>query len=67
MVRFVRTMGNGVAVDARGTAPGRGAYVCPDPACFARARRRLAGALRAKHIDFVEIERAFLERTGATV
>ena len=26
-----------VRVDAAGTAPGRGAYVCPDPACVERA------------------------------
>jgi predicted RNA-binding protein YlxR (DUF448 family) len=67
MVRFVRTAGDAVSVDATGTAPGRGAYVCPDPNCFARARRRLVGALRAKHIDFVEIERDFLELTGTRV
>ena len=64
MVRFVRTAGDAVAVDAAGTAPGRGAYVCPDRTCFGKARRRLAGAVRAKRIDFAEIERAFEEVTG---
>ena len=67
MVRFVRTAGGAVAVDAAGTAPGRGAYVCPDPDCFAKARRRLAGALRANRIDSAEIERRFLELVGTTV
>jgi len=67
MVRFVRADGEAVVVDAAGTAPGRGAYVCPDPTCFSRARRRLVGALRAKRIDFVEIERAFLELTSTSV
>jgi predicted RNA-binding protein YlxR (DUF448 family) len=61
MVRFVRTADGGVALDAAGTAPGRGAYVCPDPGCFGRARRRLAGALRAERIHFDEIEDAFRE------
>ncbi len=67
MVRFVRTADEAVAVDPAGTALGRGAYVCPDRTCFAKARRRLAGALRAKRIDFAEIERTFEEVTGVKV
>jgi predicted RNA-binding protein YlxR (DUF448 family) len=67
MVRFVRTPGGAVAVDAAGTAQGRGAYVCPERTCFAKARRRLAGAVRAKRIDFAEIERAFEDVTGTRV
>jgi predicted RNA-binding protein YlxR (DUF448 family) len=58
-VRLVRNADGTVAVDERRAAAGRGAYVCPDRACLARAGRRLAGALRTKRIDFVEIERAF--------
>jgi hypothetical protein len=59
MVRIVRAADGRVALDPSGAAPGRGAYVCPDTACLARARRRLAGALRVKRIDFAEIESRF--------
>jgi uncharacterized protein len=47
LVRIVRTPGGDVRVDATGKVSGRGAYVCPDPACVDRAVRagRLAGAL----------------------
>jgi predicted RNA-binding protein YlxR (DUF448 family) len=39
-----------VRVDARGTAPGRGAYVHRDPVCVGAALRKgaLASALRAR-------------------
>jgi predicted RNA-binding protein YlxR (DUF448 family) len=47
LVRVARTP-EGVRMDPHGTAPGRGAYVHPDPACVAEALRKgvLAGALR---------------------
>jgi hypothetical protein len=64
LIRIVRRPDGSVAVDAEGTAPGRGAYVCRDPACLAKARRRLAGALRAERIDFAEIEAAFAVAMG---
>lgn len=53
LVRFVRTAENGVRCDATGRAPGRGAYLCPDRACFdaARKRRALDRALRVKIDD----------------
>jgi uncharacterized protein len=44
-VRLVAEGGT-VAVDARATRPGRGLYLCPDPACAALARRRKAFARR---------------------
>jgi predicted RNA-binding protein YlxR (DUF448 family) len=53
-----------VAVDAAGTAPGRGAYVCPEEPCLERARRRLAGALRANRIDFDEVQAGFTALVG---
>jgi predicted RNA-binding protein YlxR (DUF448 family) len=59
LVRLVRSSDGTVVLDPRGDAPGRGAYVCRDAACLQRARRRLAGALRAKRIDFAEIETGF--------
>ena len=47
LVRVVRTAA-GAAVDPSGSAPGRGAYVHPDPACIdaAIARGALARGLR---------------------
>lgn len=63
LVRLVRTADGAVAVDPAGAAPGRGAYVCREASCLTLARRRLAGALRAKRIDFAEIEAAFAAQT----
>ena len=37
LVRIVRSPAGEISVDFRGKAPGRGAYVCPDPACLKRA------------------------------
>jgi predicted RNA-binding protein YlxR (DUF448 family) len=47
LVRVVRTPDGDVRIDVTGKVSGRGAYVCPDPACVDRAVRagRLAGAL----------------------
>jgi len=59
LVRLVATTDGGAALDPTGTAAGRGAYVCRDGACLERARRRLAGALRVKRIDFAEIKAGF--------
>ncbi|OGK96189.1 MAG: hypothetical protein A3E31_00205 [Candidatus Rokubacteria bacterium RIFCSPHIGHO2_12_FULL_73_22] len=48
LVRLVRSARGVVVVDARARAHGRGAYVCPEPACVARGldRGRLAHAFR---------------------
>jgi uncharacterized protein len=48
LVRIVRTPDGTVHVDRTGKLSGRGAYVCPDPACVDRALReeRLARALK---------------------
>ena len=48
LVRLVRGHDGVVIADLRGTAAGRGAYVCPDEACLARAlqRGRLSHAFR---------------------
>jgi len=53
LVRVVRDAEGYTHVDPTGKAPGRGAYVCPDPACFeaAAARRRLASALRVSLVE----------------
>ncbi|OGK87704.1 MAG: hypothetical protein A2050_00210 [Candidatus Rokubacteria bacterium GWA2_73_35] len=48
LVRLVRSERGIVVVDAPARARGRGAYVCPEPACVERAlsRSRLAHAFR---------------------
>lgn len=37
LIRVVRSPAGEVSLDFKGKAPGRGAYVCPDPACLKRA------------------------------
>ena len=48
LVRLVRRRDGVVVADPRGAAEGRGAYVCPDDRCLARAlvRARLTHAFR---------------------
>ncbi len=69
LVRVVRGINGAVAVDPSGTAPGRGAYVCPDPRCAALATGRggLARALRAAlgPADLATL-RMRIEERGAT-
>lgn len=45
LVRIVASP-QGVALDERAQLPGRGAYVCPDPACVQGAARRGAQSVR---------------------
>lgn len=42
LVRVVRTAQGEITVDFRGKTPGRGVYLCPDPACLKQARRSKA-------------------------
>ena len=48
LVRLVLDDEGNLQIDARGRAPGRGAYLCADPACWRRAAdgRMLSLALR---------------------
>lgn len=48
LLRIVRTSDGGIEVDSGGKAPGRGAYVCRDSACAAKATKKgtLARGLR---------------------
>ncbi len=39
MIRVVRCTDGEVRLDFSGKLNGRGAYVCPDPACLAKARK----------------------------
>ena len=42
LIRVVKSPEGQVSLDFRGKLPGRGAYICPDPACLARARKSRA-------------------------
>ena len=42
MIRVVRGTDGTVSLDFGGKAPGRGAYICPDPACLAKAQKSKA-------------------------
>lgn len=50
LIRLVRADNGIVLVDASGKRPGRGAYICPDKACWESAlrRSRLDYALRTR-------------------
>jgi predicted RNA-binding protein YlxR (DUF448 family) len=37
LVRLVRTVGGDIEIDRTGKKEGRGAYICPDPACWEKA------------------------------
>lgn len=37
LIRVVRSPEGEVSLDHKGKKPGRGAYLCPDPACLKRA------------------------------
>lgn len=47
LVRVVRAADGAISLDLTGKKPGRGAYICPNPACLAKARKakRLERAL----------------------
>lgn len=55
LIRVVRSPEGQVSLDFKGKLPGRGAYLCPDPACLARAKksRALERALSAQLPDEV--------------
>ena len=42
LIRVVRSPEGTITLDSRGKSPGRGAYLCPDPACLAKARKSRA-------------------------
>ncbi|WP_276691726.1 MULTISPECIES: RNase P modulator RnpM [Acidaminococcus] len=50
MVRIVRSPEGDVSLDRSGKKPGRGAYVCPNPACIEKAfqSKSLEKALQVK-------------------
>ena len=42
LTRVVRSPEGEISLDLKGRSPGRGAYVCPDAGCFAKARKSKA-------------------------
>jgi len=68
LVRFVRTPEGEVRCDPGGKAAGRGAYVCRDAACFARARKkRLLDSrlrIRVSADDYEQLEEEFAALPG---
>lgn len=42
LIRVVRSPEGEISLDLRGKKPGRGAYLCPDPACLKRAAKSRA-------------------------
>ena len=42
MLRIVRSPQGVVSLDPKGKAPGRGTYICPDPACLKKAQKSRA-------------------------
>src|SRR5699024_7766219 len=42
LIRVVRSPEGNISLDFKGKMPGRGAYVCPDPACLKKARKSRA-------------------------
>ena len=42
LIRVVRSPEGAVSLDFKGKLPGRGAYVCPDPACLSKAKKSRA-------------------------
>jgi uncharacterized protein len=49
LVRLVRTAGGDIEIDSTGKKEGRGAYICPDRACWEKALKgkQLAVTLRS--------------------
>ena len=62
LLRVVRSPEGEISLDFRGKKPGRGAYVCHDPACLRKARksraleRALETAIPAEVYDAMEAE-----------
>ncbi|MBQ9348141.1 MAG: YlxR family protein [Oscillibacter sp.] len=62
LLRVVRSPEGEISLDFRGKKPGRGAYVCQDPACLRKARksraleRALETAIPAEVYDAMEAE-----------
>ena len=63
LIRVVRAPdGEQISLDFNGKAPGRGAYICPDPDCLKKARksraleRALSAAIPPEIYERLELE-----------
>ena len=62
LIRVVRSPEGGISLDFKGKKPGRGAYVCPEPACLAKAKksraleRAFSTAIPAEVYDLLEAQ-----------
>lgn len=69
LVRIVRRPDGTVSLDKSGREPGRGAYVCADRACFAKAvkRRRFEQALKIglTENDYERLQASFDEHVAS--
>ncbi|MCY3912165.1 MAG: YlxR family protein [Chloroflexi bacterium] len=60
LVRIVRTPAGAIELDSSGRAPGRGAYICRDAACWPAAIKRGALATQLR----VSIPNSTIEEIG---
>lgn len=63
LVRVVRSPEGTVSLDLTGKKPGRGAYLCPDPACLVKARK----AKRLERAFGVEVPDAVYDSLTAQI
>ena len=61
LIRVVRSPEGDVGLDFGGKAPGRGAYLCPNPECLKRAIRSKA-LDRSLEVEIPEVVYARLEK-----
>lgn len=68
MIRVVRTPSGEIILDFVGKASGRGAYICPEPKCFAKARKsgRISSALQCEISNSIydSLEKCIQEKNG---
>ncbi len=70
LIRVVKSPEGELSLDFRGKKPGRGAYVCPNPACLKKAKksnalgRALEVAIPAEVYDALEAQMAQRDGDG---
>ncbi len=66
LIRIVSSPEGEIRPDPSGKANGRGAYLCPDPECVAKARKKNAFA-RNLHINIKEEDLKLIEETVSEI
>ena len=63
LVRVVRAPSGEISIDLVGKKPGRGAYLCPNPDCLTKAKKKKAHdiAMTAEKYKYNEDWREYLE------